>query len=119
MNLLKETEDALRVFGLQPRDVVWIGSRDGRFAIPWKNYKEVADVEYSDQDVVVRDLVVVGNDWWMERACDRNHIERWSFKAMPWRWLSSRPFATVLFSGEEDDSESSETLASLNGEGDA
>lgn len=125
MNLLKETESALATFGLQARDVVWVGSKDGRFAIPWKNFKEIADIEYVPEPGVVKvakDLVVAGANWWMERTCNEKHVEAWAFKSEPWRWLSSRPFKNVLcsevnFSGEIDDNDvvTYDTVSSLNG----
>ena len=67
-NLLKETLEVLEKYGKSPKDVRWVGSRDGRYAITWEEFEKIADIEYDNSfgaQEVAMDLVVVGDDWWL------------------------------------------------------
>ena len=81
MNLLKETLSALEENGKSKDDVLWVGCSD--FKTTWENFAEVADVEYDSGYgtlEVAQDLIVVGNDFWLERH-EYDGSEWWEFKS--------------------------------------
>ena len=83
MNLLKETEKILKENGKSFDDVKWIGNKD--YYIDIDKFIEVADTEYDDDyggAKVALDLIIVGKDWWLERA-EYDGSEWWEFKQMP------------------------------------
>lgn len=84
MNLLNETIETLHEYGKSPEDVVWCGSQEfGWF--PFDVFKKLADKEYDDDygsSKVAVDLLIVGNDFWLERA-EYDGKEWWNFKTIP------------------------------------
>lgn len=91
-NLLEETVAAM------PGPALWVGSGDGKYAMSWEEFAEIARrTNYdngSGSQEVADDLVVVGDGWWMERA-EYIGVAEWSVKAAPVRGVSL-PFKTVL-----------------------
>jgi hypothetical protein len=84
MNLLSETVDALSNSGKSRSDVRWIGSTNYGY-FDWGYFVKIADVEYNDgygAAEVARDLVIVGDDWWLERK-EYDGSEWWTFKKLP------------------------------------
>lgn len=85
INLLEETLEILRYNNKTPNDVVWVGSRNGKYVESWEEFAEQADRNYDNgyggEEVSV-DLVVVGVDWWLERW-EYDGSEGWSFKKTP------------------------------------
>lgn len=82
-NLLEETLMKLEEVGKTMEDVVWIGSSDGY--IPIETFKRLADVEYSPgfgSSEVATDLLVVGDNWWLERG-EYDGSEWWEYKTAP------------------------------------
>ncbi|NLP34788.1 MAG: hypothetical protein GX359_06265 [Clostridiales bacterium] len=82
-NLLEETLEILRDNGKSFDDVVWIGSPDGYIAK--ELFLKLADVCYNNSfggQEIAEDLLIVGEDWWMER-CEYDGSEWWEFKTMP------------------------------------
>jgi len=97
MNLLKETIEALKKHGKTPEDVLWVGSKDGEYAISWKEFEEIADVEYDNgygAAEIAYDLVVVGENWWLERK-DYDGKEWWEYMEPPKRQADAKPFRRV------------------------
>lgn len=88
MNLLTETVKALQAGGKSPAAVRWVGSRDGTYAMSWESFAELAkDTTYhrfSGNELVARDLVIVGDIWWMERI-DVGGVQSWDVKQYPRR----------------------------------
>jgi len=86
MNLLKETIETLELYDKSPKDVRWVGTEDGKYAISWEEFEKIAkDVEYYSGyglQEIPDNLVVVGDDWWLERA-EYDGSEWWEFKTMP------------------------------------
>lgn len=100
-NLLKETISKLEANGKDFfRDVSFISCKLPRSAaerwtepapdlveIPIKDFVKLANVEYDDgygsPEVNMR-LLIVGEDWWMERH-EYDGSEWWEFKTMPTR----------------------------------
>lgn len=82
-NLKEETIDKLHRSGKDISDIVWIGCKD--FKIPvdlfWKLADKSYDAGYGSQKVAT-DLLVVGDNWWLERA-EYDGSEWWEFKTSP------------------------------------
>lgn len=97
-NLLKETIEDLKKHGKGPTDVRWVGSSDGAYWVDWAAFAAIANVEYDDGfggQEIASDLVVVGDDWWLERE-EYDGSEWWSFKRAPERpGGEGKTFATV------------------------
>lgn len=85
MNFLAETIKELAGQNLSPNDVRWVGTRDGLFVVTWEEFSKFADVEYDDGfggEEIPLELVVVGDDWWLERH-EYDGSEWWEFKIKP------------------------------------
>ena len=84
-NLKDETLNILYKHGKSIEDIKWIG--DSENEIPIDTFFEKADAFYDDGygGVEVNTwLVVVGEDWWLERH-DYDGSEWWEFKTKPVR----------------------------------
>ena len=96
-NLLEETIKKLADNHKLPADVKWVGAESfGWF--PWDEFVAVADVEYNEgfgSANVSEDLLVVGEDFWLERH-EYDGSEWWEFKAIPLRPMLSRKPETVI-----------------------
>lgn len=98
VNLLEETLNDLKESDKTSEDVHWVGSRDGKYAISWQEFEKIADDEYYDGyggQEVATDLVVVGDDWWLERH-EYDGAEWWEYKTMPIRLEDAVPFSKVI-----------------------
>lgn len=86
INLLEETCLKLEKHGKSLEDIVWVGCWD--FEIDKDNFIELAkttnyDPGYGAQEVA-EDLIIVGDDWWMERW-EYDGSEGWKFNRIPLR----------------------------------
>ena len=82
-NLKKETLHILREFGKTKKDVRWVGCE--QFTIDTDLFWELADRKYDEgygAAEVAPDLLVVGDDWWLERH-EYDGSEWWEFKRLP------------------------------------
>jgi len=82
-NLLRETLAFLAAYGKSPADVRWVGREDEEGS--WEAFAALADREYDPGfggAEVLQDLVVVGDDWWLERE-EYDGSEWWEFKRKP------------------------------------
>ena len=96
-NLLQETLECLQENGKSPKDVLWVGSSNGEYAISWGNFSKIADFEYDDGyggQEIVSDLVIVGDTWWLERG-EYDGAEWWEFKTIPYKQPSAKQFHKV------------------------
>lgn len=110
--LLTETLESLKRAGKAPADVLWVGSRDGKLAMPWDDFASIARVRYDSGyggQEIAKDLVVVGNDWWMERR-EYDGSEWWEVQEPPLRAPGYEAFRVVKGRGSWC------SLAELNGE---
>ena len=86
MNLLRETRAVLREHGKNNNDVIWVGRRSINAVCSWGEFeKQAENIEYDDSygiPEVPEDLVVVGVDWWLERA-SYDGSEWWEYKTFP------------------------------------
>lgn len=83
INLLEETKRVLEDYGHTLSDIVWVGCYDYRIEID--QFIELANVVYDNgygSEEVATDLLVVGNDWWLERH-EYDGSEWWEYKSMP------------------------------------
>jgi len=97
MNLLLETIDNLILFGKTPCDVRWVGSCSGIYAMSWDEFAKIANIEYDEGfggQEIARDLVVVGDNWWMERH-EYDGSENWKFKRIPKKCMNAESFTNV------------------------
>lgn len=82
-NLLKETLELLEINNKKETDVKWVGTATHKST--WEDFKKNADVDY-DSDYgspkVAQDLLVVGENWWLERG-EYDGSEWWDYKEMP------------------------------------
>lgn len=84
-NLLQETLGELSGKKLSPADVLWIGTKDGKYVVSWDEFAAMADFEYNDSygiNEISGDLVVVGSDWWLSRG-EYDGSEWWDFNKKP------------------------------------
>lgn len=85
MNLLDETLETLSEHNLTIEDVKWIGSINGDYQCSINEFLELANREYDNgfgAPEVCGDLVIVGDDWWLERH-EYDGSEEWEFKRLP------------------------------------
>lgn len=96
-NLLAETKEILAQSGKTVADVRWVGLRkrgwrnsesDKRLPVgSWADFEKFADFDYDSGyggNEVAGGLVVVGDDWWLERG-EYDGSEWWEFKRLPAR----------------------------------
>jgi hypothetical protein len=96
-NLLEETLEALKENGKSEEDVRWVGCKIYCGLPKWFTYyfegvksweefkKEAKDVWYDrgyGAQEIADGLVVVGDDWWLERH-EYDGAECWKFKTLP------------------------------------
>lgn len=84
-NLLEETLATMQANQRTPADVRWVGSCGGDYAVSWEDFAQMADRDYDAGYgfcEVVPDLVVVGDDWWMQRH-EYAGKEWWQFNTPP------------------------------------
>lgn len=97
MSLYEETLKDLEFHGKKPEDVLWVGRDDGCYAVSWEKFEQLASGvnyyhSYGTQEID-RMLVVVGDNWWLERA-EYDGSEWWTFNTKPelqlsyvgWHW---------------------------------
>ena len=104
-NLLKETEHVLKIFKKKPVDIDWIGSKDGKYAINWEQFKNLAgsidyDAGYGAQEIA-RDLVVVFKDGdWLIRD-EYDGAESWELQSLPKKRVRSKPIYRLCVNEDE------------------
>lgn len=83
VNLKDCTLKILENCGKTVDDIKWVGCR--KYKIPLDKFWELADQYYQNGyggTEVAEDLIVVGEDWWLERA-EYDGSEWWEFKSLP------------------------------------
>ena len=82
-NLLKETQESLRIHGKNFKDIRFITNKENE--IPLEVFKRIANRNYNDGfgwQNVNSYLKIVGDDWWLERH-EYDGSEWWEFKTLP------------------------------------
>lgn len=94
VNLKRETEMKLREYDKGVDDIVWMGECDvvglnGRvypgYRVSNRHMLNFFDVEYDNDwsaDEIPLTIVVVGDDWWLERVETDGQVV-WEFKTLP------------------------------------
>jgi len=85
MNLLKETLDILNDSNILEDQILYVAGKKSNIKISWEHFKKIADTDYDNGyggQEVAQDLVIVGNDFWLERS-EYDGSEWWSFKKKP------------------------------------
>lgn len=105
MNLLQETLNALKENGKTPADVRWVGRASISAKCTWEDFAKQANFEYNNGyggAEIPTDLVVVGDNWWLERA-EHGGSEWWEFNTTPAepKW-DSHEFSRCLELGAEN-----------------
>lgn len=108
-NLLRETLEKLNYSGQTPENVLWVGNYEGTRVVTWEEFAKIAaEVDYDSgygANEIVRDLVIVGDTWWLDRG-EYDGSEWWNFNTIPVRQESSHPFTRVVddntFAGDLD-----------------
>lgn len=95
-NVVDEIESTVEDTGM----IIWVGSADGRYAMPWGQFKSIFyDTEYRVQGgycALASDLVVAMDDGsWYEQADNGYLYHRWP----PQLQLSYRPFEKITGQG--------------------
>lgn len=87
MNLYGETLEILQEHGATEKDVIWCGSKDGKFGMSWEEFAAIAkNTNYDDGagvEEIAKDLVVVTANGWFERNGWRDGFEWWEYKEYP------------------------------------
>ena len=78
---------------------MWVGSADGEYAIGWEAFEKIADFEYWPHSNttgidVPADLIIVGEDWWLERH-EYDCSEWWEYKTLPTKGMAPGSFDTI------------------------
>ena len=82
-NLLEETKNYLRDNHKTIDDVKWVGNN--KFYFDVNEFLNIANVEYDSgygAPEVAQDLLVVGDNWWLERH-EYDGSEWWEYKEIP------------------------------------
>ena len=82
-NLLVETREILEDNNKTINDINWVG--DGKYYFDVNEFLNIANVEYDDSygaPEVAQDLLVVGDNWWLERH-EYDGSEWWEYKEIP------------------------------------
>jgi hypothetical protein len=86
-NLLKETKNMLGFVKKTTSDIHWVGTDDGEYVSTWDEFEAQADFNYNSGYGGVEintNLVIVGEDWWLERW-EYDGSEGWRFCTKPQR----------------------------------
>ena len=115
MNLLKETKKILKEHNKTLKDIVAIQGKD--FGI-FDTFIELANTNYDNgygSSKVAEDLIIIGNNWWLERA-EYDGAEWWEYKEQaPILPINDDVYALTISQSCEDISCGWETLARING----
>lgn len=81
-NLLEQTIEEIKDSGHAIKDISWIGSYDKEYAINWKKFKKIANIEYDSGfggQEIAKDLVIVFKDGsWLNRT-EYDGAESWGY----------------------------------------
>ena len=98
-NLKIETFNMLEQCGKTVSDVRWVGS--SAFSIPLELFWRLADTFYDKgygSPEVAIDLIVVGDDWWLERH-EYDGSEWWEYKTIPQKPHDEKTVARLIAGG--------------------
>lgn len=115
MNLYSETMEVLSRNGKTFDDVIAICGSE--FQITKEDFVKYSNTDYDDGFgalEVAEDLVIIGNDFWLERY-EYDGSECWEFKVMPeYKILPFKPITALTVRQRKDDLIGWVTLSELN-----
>ena len=82
MNFKDETLQAIEESGHKEQDVLFVGSRDGRYRISLEKFKELADFEYYEgfgMQEIASDLIVYFKDKTYLYRTEYDGYEEWAY----------------------------------------
>lgn len=80
-NLYEEILEILQENGKNESDIRWVGNKAEYFEpFDWLRLREIFDI---NSDRIRVGLLVVGDDWWLERECNEYCEEWWEFRTIP------------------------------------
>lgn len=85
-NLLSETLEFLSDLGKTPKDVKYVGTRDGGISCSWGEFELLANVEYDDgfgSQEIASDLHIVFNDKTYLYRGEYDGSEWWEYVSYP------------------------------------
>lgn len=93
--LLDDVLEELDRANKTPDDVRWVGSRDGNKALSWVEFVPIA-AQYDIHDGLPLDLVVVGDDWWIDNNEEEGE-QFWAYRTQPVRRPDAAPFTEMSY----------------------
>lgn len=116
MNLLNETVKKLEQHNKTLKDVLAI--QGNSFGMSIEDFINLADTEYHSgygRVLVAEDLVIIGDDWWLERA-EYDGSEWWEYKEKPKVLpINDKVYALTILQSHDNVYCGWESLARLNG----
>jgi len=84
INVLKDIYKFLELDKKRANDILWVGSKDGAYAVSWETFAKMAKRTYytPENDSINCNLVIVGKDWWLERN-HQPYQDGWDFFSFP------------------------------------
>ena len=119
MNILKEIQNIIHNHNKSENDVIYAGTLDQSYKISWDEFKKISDIDYTETDFVVSDIVIVGDNWYIRRKED--YHPHWEFidiptgyvlsntlsdnniKSKPFTYIVDKTFFSVSFTLNESD----------------
>lgn len=99
-NFLEDTLEELHENKKTEKEVLWVGSHDGKYSITWDSFQKIAkNINYcvdSHAAFIASDLVVVGDGWWLERG-ELEGVKYWFFKQPPTSPTAETKSFSVLY----------------------
>ena len=84
MNFRDETLSAIEKSGYKEQDVLFVGSRDGRYRISIEKFKKLADFEYDSgfgRQEIASDLIVYFKDKTYLYRIEYDGFEQWTYSS--------------------------------------
>lgn len=82
INLLEETREDIYASGHTIRDIMFVGSRNGKLRLSWKEFKKIANFKYDNgygSQHIATDLIVYFKDKTYLDRHEYDGSERWQF----------------------------------------
>lgn len=102
-NLLEQTKNILECNGKTLQDIEWIGCKS--FTISFDDFLRMADVEVDEDSYIEQvflDLLICGDNWWLERQT-YDGTEWWEYKTIPTKPNENRSdIKSLLISGTNE-----------------
>lgn len=78
--ILEEVLELMEVNNRTEEDIHWVGCADFHFT--WGKFKELAN-QHEGENELAEDLVIVGEDWYIDISEENEGWRGWTFHAIP------------------------------------